>query len=201
MAMNDSSEKATGTTPAARSMRSSCALRTHSDGWILSPAGSSFRMTGISISATTTTICLEFMPAPKRLMPWQETQVYFLARNYGTKGPNAIAPGAPGSPTTQRDIYTSGTLWKSDPEAFVGWDYSMEAALQFGSVFNAAQNDRARTAAPRLVCQREEALREMPGVPRAWGSDTNMDRAMEIPPTTRWRPSKTSSAPSTSPMV
>jgi len=78
----------------------------------------------------------------KELMPWQETQVYFLARNYGVKGPNAIAAGVPGSPTTQRDIYTFGTLWKSDPEAFCGWDYSVEAALQFGSVFNAAQNDR-----------------------------------------------------------
>lgn len=77
-----------------------------------------------------------------KLMPWQETQVYFLARNYGVKGPNAIAPGEPGSPTTQRDIYTLGTLWKSETEAFGGWDYSVEAALQFGSVFNAAQNDR-----------------------------------------------------------
>lgn len=78
----------------------------------------------------------------KKLMPWQETQVYFLARNHGVKGPNAIAPGVPGSPGTQRDIYTLGTLWKSDPEALNGWDYYAEAALQFGSVFNAAQNDR-----------------------------------------------------------
>lgn len=78
----------------------------------------------------------------KTLMPWQETQVYFLARNYGVQGPNAIAPGVPGSPSTQRDIYTLGTYWKSDPDAFDGWDYYLEAALQFGSVFNATQNDR-----------------------------------------------------------
>jgi hypothetical protein len=78
----------------------------------------------------------------RKLMPWQETQVYFLARNYGVNGPSAIAPGVPGSPSTQRDIYTLGTLWKSEPEALCGWDYSVEAALQFGSVYNTAQKDR-----------------------------------------------------------
>lgn len=46
----------------------------------------------------------------KELMHWQETQVYFLARNYGVQGPNASAPGVPGSPTTQRDICTLGPL-------------------------------------------------------------------------------------------
>ncbi|RYD20037.1 MAG: hypothetical protein EOP88_16640 [Verrucomicrobiaceae bacterium] len=78
----------------------------------------------------------------KQLMPWQDTQVYFLARNYGSQGPNAIGPGNPGSPSTQRDIYTLGTLWKSNPDAFGCWDYSAEAAYQFGSVYNAAQDDR-----------------------------------------------------------
>lgn len=78
----------------------------------------------------------------KKLMPWQDTQFYFLARNYGVNGPNAITTGVPGSPGTQRDIYTLGTYWKSDPEAFCGWDYSLEAAYQFGSVYYSTALDR-----------------------------------------------------------
>lgn len=78
----------------------------------------------------------------KKLMPWQDTQAYFLARNYGVQAPNAIGTGNPGSPSTQRDIYTLGTLWKSNADAFAGWDYSAEVAFQFGSVYNVAQDAR-----------------------------------------------------------
>ncbi|HEY8990940.1 MAG TPA: alginate export family protein [Luteolibacter sp.] len=78
----------------------------------------------------------------KKLIPWQETQAYFLARNYGVKGPNAVSPGNPGSPSTQRDIYTLGTFWKSDPDVLQGWDYLFETAYQFGSVYNKKQNQR-----------------------------------------------------------
>lgn len=70
----------------------------------------------------------------KKLMPWQETQAYFLARNTSSQAANAIAPGVPGAPGTPRDVYTIGTLWKSNPENFCGWDYSMELAYQFGSI-------------------------------------------------------------------
>ena len=69
-----------------------------------------------------------------KLLPWQETQLYFLARNVQSKAPNATAPGVPGSPTTARDIYTIGTRWASLPDKPGGWDYSLEAALQFGSI-------------------------------------------------------------------
>jgi hypothetical protein len=75
----------------------------------------------------------------KKLMPWQDTQVYFVSRNYGQQAPNAIAPGVPGSPATERDIYSVGTLWKSNPDAFNGWDYSVEGVFQFGRVYNTAQ--------------------------------------------------------------
>ena len=102
----------------------------------------------------------------QNLMPWQETQVYFLARNYGIKGPNAIAPGAPGSPTTQRDIYTLGTLWKSDPEAFGGWDYSMEAALQFGSVYNTTQKERLDQQSHALFASGGYTWKNAWGIPR-----------------------------------
>ncbi|MES2475212.1 MAG: alginate export family protein [Verrucomicrobiota bacterium] len=78
----------------------------------------------------------------KQLMPWQDTQVYFLARNTGPQAANALSPGIPGIPSTQRDIYTIGTLWKSNPENFNGWDYSAELVYQFGSVYNATQDAR-----------------------------------------------------------
>ena len=70
----------------------------------------------------------------KTLIPWQETQLYLLFRNASDKAPDAIAPGVPGIPTTARDIGTFGTRWASLPDALDGWDYSLEAALQFGSV-------------------------------------------------------------------
>lgn len=77
----------------------------------------------------------------KKLMPWQETQAYFLARNAGSQAVNANGPGS-GAPSTQRDIYTLGTLWKSNPDAFCGWDYSIELAWQFGGVYNKIQDAR-----------------------------------------------------------
>lgn len=76
------------------------------------------------------------------LMPWQDTQFYFLARNSGPQAVNSGSNGIPASPSTQRDIYTVGTLWKSRPDALEGWDYSMELAYQFGSVYNQALADR-----------------------------------------------------------
>jgi len=69
-----------------------------------------------------------------KLVPWQETQLYFLSRNVGSEAPNAIAPGVPGTPSTARDIYTVGTRWASLPGKLGGWDYSVEAAGQFGSI-------------------------------------------------------------------
>lgn len=72
--------------------------------------------------------------ATRKLVPWQETQVYCLVRDYNAEAPNAIAPGVPGSPRTARDIVTFGTLWKSLLGKLGGWDYSFEAAGQLGSV-------------------------------------------------------------------
>jgi len=69
-----------------------------------------------------------------KLVPWQDTQLYFLSRNVSAGAPNAIAPGVPGTPTTPRDIYTIGTRWASLPGKLGGWDYTLETAGQFGSV-------------------------------------------------------------------
>ena len=81
----------------------------------------------------------------KTLIQWQETQLYFLSRDAKSKAPNATAPGMPGTPTTARNIQTMGTRWTSLPGALAGWDYSLEAALQFGNIVqaNVRRNQRA----------------------------------------------------------
>lgn len=58
------------------------------------------------------------------LFPRQTTEAYLLARNVR---PGSTAPGP-------RDIYTLGTRWKSVAGKSGPWDYSIEAALQSGSI-------------------------------------------------------------------
>ncbi|MES2996966.1 MAG: alginate export family protein [Verrucomicrobiota bacterium] len=59
-----------------------------------------------------------------------ETDVYFLARNVGAKSPDAIEPGVGGP--SERDVHTYGTRLKSLPKAHGPWDFTFEAAGQFG---------------------------------------------------------------------
>jgi hypothetical protein len=67
----------------------------------------------------------------KTLIPVQESQLYFLARNvdehpaYQTA--EKLYPLA-----SPRDIYTMGARISSLPDALQGWDYGMEGAGQFG---------------------------------------------------------------------
>lgn len=63
----------------------------------------------------------------RRLAPWQDTDLYFLASNVG---PRSQAWGG----QLARDVYTVGTRWKSRPGKLGRWDYTVEAAGQFGSV-------------------------------------------------------------------
>lgn len=81
----------------------------------------------------------------RQLVPWQDTDLYFLARNVGADSPTAITPvlGGPGP----RDIYTVGTRWKSVPGKLGNWDYSFEAAGQFGSVNQAGTRREHRAFA------------------------------------------------------
>lgn len=65
------------------------------------------------------------------LVPGQETQVYFLARNASVQAASA-EPGVLVPLPTARDIYTAGARVKSLPGSLNGWDYSAEAAGQFG---------------------------------------------------------------------
>jgi hypothetical protein len=69
----------------------------------------------------------------KTLIPKQETQLYFLARNTETKSPFAHVKDVPqAGGVSERDIYTPGLRVKSLPGAFGGWDYGAEIMGQFG---------------------------------------------------------------------
>lgn len=67
----------------------------------------------------------------KDLMPWQESQVYFLARNTSHNAPN-FETGALVPLPSPRDIYTPGFRFKSLPGKLHGFDYDVEADYQFG---------------------------------------------------------------------
>lgn len=76
----------------------------------------------------------------RKLIPKQETEMYFLARNVGDQSPAFIGTGLPPFMTgaSPRDIYTIGLRFKSLPGQFGGWDYEGEAAGQWGKFqFNA----------------------------------------------------------------
>jgi len=72
----------------------------------------------------------------RKLVPWQESQVYFLSRNAGGQAGSAADVNVPGTPTTARDIYTAGVRFKSLPGKLSGWDYYVEAAGQAGTIYN-----------------------------------------------------------------
>jgi Alginate export len=65
------------------------------------------------------------------LLPWQESQLYFLARNTSDGSPN-YSTGALTPLPSPRDIYTPGFRFKSLPGQLAGWDYTVEADYQFG---------------------------------------------------------------------
>lgn len=102
----------------------------------------------------------------QKLVPWQETQLYFLARNANSKAASAVAVNVPGAPATARDIYTAGTRWKSSPGSLGGWDYCVEAAGQFGSVNNAVLDRRLDQQAYSVFANGGYTWTNIWGVPR-----------------------------------
>ncbi len=98
----------------------------------------------------------------KKVIPWQQTDLFFLARNVSAQSPAAIAPGL-GGPGA-RDIYTVGTLWRSLPGKFADWEYSIEAAAQFGRIAAPAGGLEQRAFAVNVSGGYE--WREAPGEPR-----------------------------------
>jgi hypothetical protein len=79
------------------------------------------------------------------LLPKNTVDFYFLARNSSAEA--AFAEPSPQTPQpSRRDIYTIGTRVKSLPGQFGNWDYSFEAAGQFGNF----RDSRAGAPAARL---------------------------------------------------
>ncbi len=78
------------------------------------------------------------------LIPKQETQLYFLARNVGHESPNALGSNLPGFMTgaSPRDIYTLGLRIKSLPGEWGGWDYDAELVGQLGNFYTSATHRR-----------------------------------------------------------
>ncbi|MEK7706769.1 MAG: alginate export family protein [Verrucomicrobiota bacterium] len=78
----------------------------------------------------------------KTLIPRQETQLYFLARNASAQSPTAFAlpPPALFPLVGARDIYTVGLRVKSTPGEWQGWDYEAELAGQFGRFVDAGKS-------------------------------------------------------------
>lgn len=69
----------------------------------------------------------------KKLIPKQESQLYFLSRNASVQSPFAHQKDVPQSGgATARDIYTVGLRVKSTPGQFAGFDYGAELMYQFG---------------------------------------------------------------------
>jgi hypothetical protein len=66
------------------------------------------------------------------LVPWQETQLYFLARNVSQNSPNFETLALVPLPSP-RNIYNPGFRVKSLPGKLDGFDYGIEADYQFGN--------------------------------------------------------------------
>jgi hypothetical protein len=66
------------------------------------------------------------------LVPVQESQLYFLARNTDAQSPQCYGPTPDPQGASPRDIYTVGTRVKSLPGKLGSWDYATEVAYQFG---------------------------------------------------------------------
>ncbi len=109
-----------------------------------------------------------------KLMPWQESEVYFLARNTGTGSPQFYGPPPDPQGATPRDIYTIGVHLKSLPGKLGGWDYNLEVAEQFGQYKESAAGAPTSVAGKNLVQQAYAAVAgggytwtNAPGKPRA----------------------------------
>ena len=108
-----------------------------------------------------------------KLIPWQESEFYFLSRNTGNGSPQFYGPSPDPQGATARDIYTIGFHFKSLPGKLGGWDYNIEADGQFGRYKETTAGAPASVAGKNLVQQAYAAVAsvgyswtEAPGKPR-----------------------------------
>lgn len=82
-----------------------------------------------------------FYASSKKLLPWQETQFFFLSDNTSAEAATVKTPTMTGP--NARDLYAVGTVMKSLPGELHGWDYSVELIGQTGTLAtNATQGRR-----------------------------------------------------------
>ena len=93
-----------------------------------------------------------------KLISWQESKFYFLARNTGTGSPEFYGPPPDPQGATPRDIYTVGVHFKSLPGKLGGWDYNLEAAGQFGRFKETTAGAPTSVAGKNLVQQAYAAV-------------------------------------------
>ena len=87
----------------------------------------------------------------KTLIPKQESQLYFLARNTDVHSPFAHQKDIPqAGGASARDIYTVGLRIKSLPNQLAGWDYGAEIFGQFGQYADGAATIAASKAKKSL---------------------------------------------------
>lgn len=100
-------------------------------------------------------------------VPWQDTHLFFLARDASAHAVSAAANDVPGTPSSARDILTFGTLWKSLPGKLGGWDYSLETAGQLGTYYSSTLKKRLSQEAFGVFASGGYTWREAWGRPRA----------------------------------
>jgi len=105
-----------------------------------------------------------------KLLPWQDTQLYFLARNASHGSPN-FETGALVPLPAPRDIYTIGFRFKSLPGKLAGWDYTLEGDYQFGRYVGVTGT--APNAVPGKSLDQEAYAVHLDGgytLSKAWGT-------------------------------
>ena len=102
----------------------------------------------------------------KTLIPKQESQLYFLARNTDYHSPFAHQKDIPqAGGASARDIYTVGLRIKSLPNQLAGWDYGAEVFGQFGHYADAGATIAASKAKATLS---QEAFAAYLGAGYTW---------------------------------
>lgn len=117
-----------------------------------------------------------------KLLSWQETQLYLLARNTERPSPNAIGDDVPAfmRGASARDVYTVGARVRSLPGKLKGWDYSAEVAGQFGNFYSAGMNERIEHRAFATHLAGGYTWTQAPGTPRL-GAEYNYSSGDEDP--------------------
>jgi len=121
----------------------------------------------------------------KKLLPWQDLEVYFLGRN--TDAPNRAKTGS-------RDIYTVGFRATSPRNSLGNWDYTVEALHQFGNITQAGRQLDQDAWATSVAAG--YTWKDIWGSPRL-GFEYNFSTGDSDPTTTRTRPLTSCSPPTT----